>query len=149
MHRKVKFDWEDLITAFQGSGFDECSYLDLETGEVISVIRENADSFEMAEIEQRVDSKPERYEVIPCIDSGEAYDDMVRFIDTVEDGHVAELLSIAIRGKGAFRMFKDVLLTYPAERERWFKFQRNLMIRRIDEWLQAIDVEPTPQLAIH
>lgn len=145
MHKKVKFDWEELITAFEGSGFDQSNYLDLETGEVLSVMREIMDSDEIDEIEQRVNSGPERYRVIPSIDSSEAYDDMVKFIDTIEDRHLAELLSVAIGGKGAFRRFKDVLLSYPIERQRWFEFQSDLMVRRVEEWLQEIGIEPASQ----
>ena len=143
MRRKVKVDWEELIIAFEASGFDQSNYLDLETGEVVSLMREIMDSDEIDEIEQRVNSEPERYKFIPSIDSSEAYDDMVKFIDTVEDKHLAELLSVAINGKGAFRRFKDVLLSYPVERERWFEFQSDLMVRRVEEWLQEIGIEPS------
>jgi hypothetical protein len=143
MRRKVKVDWEELIIAFEASGFDQSNYLDLETGEVVSLMREIMDSNEIDEIEQRVNSEPERYRFIPSIDSSEAYDDMVKFIDTVEDKHLAELLSVAINGKGAFRRFKDVLLSYPVERERWFEFQSDLMVRRVEEWLQEIGIEPS------
>jgi len=145
MRKKVKIDWEDLIVAFEGSGFDQSNYLDLETGEVVSVMREIMDSDEIDEIERRVNSQPERYRFIPSIDSSEAYDDMVKFIDTVEDRHLAELLSVAISGKGAFRRFKDVLLSYPIERQRWFEFQSDLMARRVEEWLEEIAIEPASQ----
>ena len=101
MRKKVKIDWEDLIVAFEGSGFDQSNYLDLETGEVVSVMRETMDSDEIDETERRVNSQPERYRFIPSIDSSEAYDDMVKFIDTVEDRHLAELLSVAICGNTA------------------------------------------------
>lgn len=145
MHRKVKFDSEELIAAFEDSGFDRSNYLDLETGEVVSVMREIMDSDEIDEIEQRVNLEPERYRFIPSIDSSEAYDDMVKFIDIVEDRHLAELLSVAISGKGAFRRFKDVLLSYPIERQRWFEFQGDLMARRVEEWLKEIGIEPASQ----
>jgi hypothetical protein len=143
MRKRVKIDWEELTIAFEGSEFDQSSYLDLETGEVVSVMREIMDSDEIDEIERRVNLEPERYRIIPSIDSSEAYDDMVKFIDTVEDRHLAELLSVAICGRGAFRRFKDVLLSYPVERERWFEFQSDLMVRRVEEWLQEIGIEPS------
>ncbi len=143
MRKKVRFDREELIAVFEDSGFDQSNYLDLETGEVVSVMREIMDRDEIDEIEQRVNSEPERYRIIPSIDSGEAYGDMVRFIDTIEDKHLVELLSLAISGKGAFRRLKDVLLSYPNERERWFEFQSDLMARRVEEWLQEIGIEPS------
>ena len=48
---------------------------------------------------------------------------MEDFIATVEGERLAELLEVAIKGKGAFRRFKDVLLNYPEERVRWFEFK--------------------------
>jgi hypothetical protein len=58
----------------------------------------------------------------------------------VEDEHLSELLEVAINGKGAFRRFKDVLLNYPEERERWFQFKDDRMKERALEWLDDIDV---------
>ena len=55
---------------------------------------------------------------------------MEDFIATVEDEHLAELLEVAIDGKGAFRRFKDVLAHYPEERERWFRFKDTRMEQR-------------------
>ena len=52
----------------------------------------------------------------------------------------SELLEVAINGKGAFRRFKDVLLNYPEERERWFQFKDDRMKERALEWLDDIDV---------
>ena len=66
--------------------------------------------------------------------------DMQAFIATVEDDHLAELLEVAINGKGAFRRFKDVMLNYPEERERWFQFKDDRMKERAREWLDDIDV---------
>ena len=68
------------------------------------------------------------------------YEDMEDFIANVEDEHLAELLEVAINGKGAFRQFKDVLLNYPEEEERWFKFKDDRMRERALEWLEDIDV---------
>jgi hypothetical protein len=49
---------------------------------------------------------------------------------------------VAITGRGAFRRFKDVLLDYPRERERWFAFRDALMAERVREWLAEHDIEP-------
>ena len=47
---------------------------------------------------------------------------------------------VAISGRGAFRRFKDVLLRYPEERERWFQFKNEWMQERALEWLDDIGV---------
>ena len=65
---------------------------------------------------------------------------MVDFIATVKDKRLVELLEVAINGKGAFRRFKDVLLNYPDERERWFQFRDDRVQEKALEWLGDIDV---------
>ena len=92
-------------------------YLDLETGEILFTS-----------------------EQIPKAEPREGYEDMEAFVATVEDEHLAELLKIAINGKGAFRRFKDALLRYPEERERWFQFKGDRMWKRAREWLDDIGV---------
>lgn len=86
-----------------------------------------------------------RYLRVPTIDSHEAYGDMEEFIDTVEDGRLQARLADAIRGRGAFRRFKDVLLEHPPERERWFRFKDEQMRRRVLEWLEEEGIQPVGQ----
>jgi len=54
-----------------------------------------------------------------------------------------EKLYIAIDGPGAFRRFKNVLLRYPEEKERWFKFKDARTTERVKEWLEAEGIETT------
>ena len=54
---------------------------------------------------------------------------------------------MAIDGKGAFRRFKDTLLRYPSERERWFAFKDDLSRQRAAEWLADYDIEILKQNA--
>ena len=81
------------------------------------------DDEESEKLKDRIEEDSERYERIPKAESHEGYRDMENFIATVDNERLAELLEVAINGKGAFRRFKDVLLNYPEERERWFKFK--------------------------
>jgi hypothetical protein len=98
------------------------------------------DDVETVKMKNQIEEELGRYELIPKAESYEGYRDMQAFITTVEDDHLSELLEVAINGKGAFRRFKDVLLNYPEERERWFKFKDDRMEERALEWLDDIDV---------
>ena len=51
---------------------------------------------------------------------------------------------LSIDGKGAFRRFKDVLLGYPVERERWFNYRADLLHHHINEWFRTKDLIPDP-----
>jgi len=78
---------------------------------------------------------------IPKQESRDGYEDMVEFAETVTNPHLRDLLDVALRGKGAFRRFKDVLLGYPAERERWFEFEGWRERERIEAWAREKGVE--------
>jgi hypothetical protein len=65
---------------------------------------------------------------------------MEDLIATVKDEHLAELLYLAINGRCAFRRFKDVLESYPDERERWFRFRDDRLRERALQWLEDIGV---------
>ena len=98
------------------------------------------DDGETEKLRDRIDEDTDRYERIPKAESNEGYEDMVNFIGTVKDERLVELLEVAISGKGAFRRFKDVLLNYPEERERWFQFRDDRVQEKALEWLGEIDV---------
>jgi len=129
----------ELCEAMEDSSYENDHYLDLETGEIL-FLSEYMDDEDTVKLKDRIDEDFDRYERIPKAESHEGYEDMVDFIATVEDEHLAELLEVAINGKGAFRRFKDVLLNYPEERERWFKFKDERMEERALEWLDDIEV---------
>jgi len=51
-------------------------------------------------------------------------------------------MEAAINGKGAFRRFKDILLTLPDERRRWFEYRDRRMRIRVVEWIEENSIEP-------
>jgi hypothetical protein len=73
---------------------------------------------------------------IPSESSSQGYSDMEDFIDTIRNPRLRESLERALRGRGAFRYFKDVLLDYPTEREHWFQIKHTRLQQRISEWLE-------------
>jgi hypothetical protein len=46
---------------------------------------------------------------------------------SMQNEKLSELLFVALDGKGAFRRFKDVILNFPEEREKWFDFEYEWM----------------------
>jgi hypothetical protein len=67
---------------------------------------------------------------------------MERFIQMLEDGELRDKLTSAIDGKGAFRRFKDVLMTHAPERERWFAFRSERLRVFMEAWLSAHALRP-------
>jgi hypothetical protein len=62
--------------------------------------------------------------------------------ESVKDEILKEKLWIALDGKGAFRRFENVLLSYPDYRERWFKFKQQRLDAEVVEWLESIGISP-------
>lgn len=135
----LKINLDELCEAMEDSSFGDDYFLDLETGDIV-FISEDTDDEETEKLKDRIEEEFDRYERIPKAEAHEGYQDMVDFIAAIEDEHLVELLEVAINGKGAFRRFKDVLLNYPEERERWFKFKDERMEERALKWLDDIDV---------
>ena len=139
--RKVKANLSELIDAFDNCQIGYEYYLDTKTGELLLVSDEFMDTNETEEIYERLDSEPERYLSIPTESSREGYQDMVAFTEFLEDENLKEKLCIALNGRGAFRRFKDVLLSYSKKREEWFKFQNERLEKRVMEWLEENEME--------
>jgi hypothetical protein len=70
---------------------------------------------------------------------------MERFIPMVDEPELKGKLAQAIDGKGAFRRFKDVLMSYAADRERWFTFRSERLRTFMEAWLSAHAIKAIPR----
>jgi hypothetical protein len=70
---------------------------------------------------------------------------MERFIPMIDDPDLRGKLAQSIDGKGAFRRFKDVLMSYGPERERWFTFRSERLRTFMEAWLSAHAIQATPR----
>ncbi|HMJ10396.1 MAG TPA: UPF0158 family protein [Polyangiaceae bacterium] len=138
--RDVPVDWEALEDAFENNAPEVHSYLHIETGEVLRVVDGIADP----EMHARIASDGNYMRVDP-VSSREQYRWMERFIPMVEDAELRERLTSAIDGKGAFRRFKDVLMSHGPERERWFAFRSERLRVFMEAWLSAHALQPVPR----
>ena len=135
--RDVPVDWEALEDAFENNAPEVHSYLHLTTGEVLRVVDGVADP----QMHVRISSDTNYLRIDP-VSSREQYRWMERFIPMVEDPDLQGKLSQAIDGKGAFRRFKDVLMGYGPERERWFSFRSERLRIFMEAWLSAHALNP-------
>src|ERR1700709_2347304 len=109
--RDIPVDWEALEDAFENNAPEVHSYLHLTTGEVLRVVDGVADP----QMHVRIASDGNYLRIDP-VSSREQYRWMERFIPMAEEGELKTNLSQAIDGKGAFRRFKDVLMSFAADR---------------------------------
>jgi len=134
----ITINWSDLEIAFERNSPEQESFLDLENGDLLSIAEGEPDA---AARRAKVANNPDRYLRIDPASSREQYRWMERFVGAVQDLPLRERLLVAIDGKGAFRRFKDVLLAFPAERERWFAYRSELLHLHIQTWIDHLQIE--------
>jgi hypothetical protein len=139
--KSLKIEMDFLCSAMEQSSYDSITYLDMETGEQL-YFSDYGDNEINGISKDEIEEDEERYQPVPKMDSDEAWQLMEDFIDTLDNERLARLLEKSIRGRGAFRRFKDVLLDYPEEEARWFKYRDGRVKELVREWLDEIGVTP-------
>jgi hypothetical protein len=135
--RDVPIDWEALEDAFENNAPEVHSYLHVPTGDVLRIVDGIADP----QMHARIAADPNYLRIEP-VSSREQYRWMERYIPMVDDKDLQNKLTRAIDGKGAFRRFKDVLMGYGPERERWFAFRSERLRIFMEAWLNAHALNP-------
>jgi hypothetical protein len=138
--REVPVDWEALEDAFENNAPEVHSYLHLTTGEVLRVVDGVADP----QMHVRIASDGNYLRIDP-VSSREQYRWMERFIPMVDDTDLRGKLAQAIDGKGAFRRFKDVLMSFGPDRERWFTFRSERLRTFMEAWISAHAIKAIPR----
>jgi uncharacterized protein UPF0158 len=115
-------------------------WFDVETGAVIFLTEDLEEQDEVRDqIEENEDS---RFVRIEPIDSREGFEMMESFVLSLPSTRMREKLEDALRGRKPFRRFKDTLTENLMIRERWFKFEEEVMRHRAIEWLAELEIEP-------
>jgi hypothetical protein len=135
MLRPLAVDLEQLSDILEGDPMTTGGALDLRTGEVwprstIEYLDEGGDDIDTPDFED-----DERFLWVHGEGSRDGYQDMMLFLDTVEDEDRADRLGIALQGRGAFRRFKEVLARWPGELERWYQLSGERQRGRARAWL--------------
>ena len=137
---RIELDWDALEIAVERNSPDTDSYLDLISGRVLTITSGDP---EATLNRQQVSENIRNYLRVEPASSREQYRWMDKFVGSVTEEGLRERLIISIDGKGAFRRFKDVLLAYPAERERWFSYRAELLHWHIQQWLAQHEIGAT------
>lgn len=143
-----KVDLKELAEQMD-SMMDEWSYfVNKNTGEIISVadrhlgfaeepeeVPERIAEWEHDEIEQAAALLEKWDELIrfPSKYELREYDMMEAFIETVQDVHIRDCLSVAIEGRGAFRRFKDTAARFGVI-DKWYDFKAETLLAFAKEW---------------
>lgn len=159
MPRRLKINLDDIALAMSDRDRDiNQHYLDTQTGEYVLISEEVMTALEEEDEEMLGDlpdwqkeeltkakeimaDRVERYVVIPPAESRESFNVMTAFVETVSDAKAREFLEFALSGPKPFRRFKDALVKFPKERERWAAFENEAEHAVVREWLLELDIE--------
>jgi hypothetical protein len=83
-----------------------------------------------------------RYISVERDDPYQDYNDMDHFIATLDDDQLQDRLWNAIRGRGAFRRFNDLIARHPDVEEQWYAYKDARAKERLLRWLDDNDIEP-------
>jgi hypothetical protein len=88
-----------------------------------------------------------RYVEVPRVTSSVGHQMMEAFIATVRAPTLRDRLDDAIRGRGAFRRFKDTLRREADETDRWYAFKQERLAERARRWLDSEGIDLADETA--
>src|SRR5687767_3798850 len=143
---------QDVIDALELTSDSNSHFLDRRTGE-IEIITE--DVWNAAENDELISTHPEwerelilkareiqstdHFVELPNKFDIDSYEMMERFCHEYPNRGISEKLSAAIKGKGAFRRFRDKISDLGIE-EEWNRFERQCLEDIAVDWLQAEEI---------
>ena len=152
---KVQVKLQDILEGMDFQSDEQSSFLNLTTGEVVSITDEE---LRAAENDAPLEDFPEgqhdairiardiieteHYLPLPDRFEMHEYQIMERFCLSREDDDLCDDLCNAIRGRGAFRRFKDSIQAYGIA-EEWYRY-RDAALREIAmAWCEAHGLQYT------
>lgn len=155
-NRDIKIPLNIIVDAIETADDEWNQYLDIENMEVVSLPEYpfageyDEDEKELSELIEeewnvRFFGLPSRFDI-------HEYNIMEQFIWSLPEGQMQDSLENAIRGKGAFRRFKDNIIRYGIE-QSWYDYEKEAYRKIAVEWCEDLglsyvdDKEPAPEKA--
>jgi hypothetical protein len=158
----AKAKLSDLVEALEFDLPEHCTQYDRETGRLVTVeesVLRDVENGEVEALASLAEWQKEEVEIARAIlaDSGDRFIDppdkfefheyrqMKRFIGAVEGAAAAEELWRAIKGKGAFRCFKDTLHRLGLQ-DQWYRYREGAMKEFVIAWAEHNQVAYTDDI---
>lgn len=154
MKRKAAVKLDDLITEIEIQMDETFTYINTQTGEVITLSREemraaededlleNYPDWQRENIKQAIkiiEDEDEVYLDFTLRNEYHEYEIVEEFIKTLNKAEVREELFGAIQGRGAFRRFKDGIIEHDVEKQ-WYEFKEKKVKELVIEWCKEKDL---------
>ena len=137
----MKVKLEEVLEALDFANDETQYYYDVENEKIIMVFDGMVDGEDDRElIEEIEDGFVEDYIPLPGQYEIHEYRIMEEFIYDLGDGKQQEILAGAIRGRGAFRRFKDRLYDLNLQ-QKWYDYRDSAYERIAREWCEKYNLE--------
>jgi hypothetical protein len=151
-HSALQVKLQDILEGMDFQSDEQSSFLNLTTGEVIAITDEE---WRAAEHDAPLEDFPEwqhdairiageiletgHYLALPDRFEINEYQIMERFCLSIDDEDMRDDLCDAIRGRGAFRRFKDRVQAYGIA-EAWYRYRDEALREIAMAWCEAHDI---------
>lgn len=137
----MKVKLQEVLEALEGAGMDVDYYYDTKKQEILMIFDGMVNGENNPElIEEIEDGFIEDYIPLPGQYDINEYRIMEDFIYELPSGREQDALEAAIRGKGAFRRFKDRLYDFNLQ-EKWYKYRDACYERVARDWCERFGIE--------
>lgn len=136
---------DDVATALEGDEFTSGGRIDLATGDFWPALDPDYSDLDDEDDEDDEEDSEREWLWVNGQGSHDGYRDMEAFIVRLDDATIADLLGVAIQGRGAFRRFKDTLGRWPEQLEAWYAFSEERQLGRARAWLADQGYTPVRQ----
>ncbi|WP_058307342.1 UPF0158 family protein [Gracilibacillus massiliensis] len=153
MSAKVKL--RDLIDEMEMQSEEFEAFLTKETGKVVLISsgtflaaededfdRDRLADWELEEVDTAIDilENDHKYAELPSEYEINEYNMMERFCFSLEDDAIQSALLNAIQGRGAFRRFKDQIITLGV-RDEWFEFRDDCYKQIAIDFCERVEID--------
>jgi hypothetical protein len=146
----------NIVEAIDLQTDESTAFLNKRTGEIVTILAkefnavanqeplEDAPEWEQADMRmaQEILGNEGDFLGLPAKDKMDEYQIMERFCLSVRDRKISEALYVSIKGKGAFRRFKDQTLRLGIE-DQWYQYREESIKQIAIDWCKShrIDFE--------
>jgi hypothetical protein len=146
---REQVDLEGLVAAIETELPDVEHYLDLRSGEILTVVKKDpwvdtgkldAVALENMALSRRIREEPEAFELVPAIADQAGFQWMKEWSATVEEKALRERLEGVLYecSDDCFKEFRREIMNAPEdERERWFAFREARLKDFVVDWLEG------------
>lgn len=135
---KLDVDWADVELAFRDATGTE-SFLDRDSGEVLSVVPGFSDEHELREL---IRKEPRRYLRLEPVDTAFAREVMRAFIAALPGGALKRKLEVGFRKTGALTRCMELLSEDKAALSSFHRFEQARFWEHVEDTLREAGIEP-------